>query len=172
MKRTLVKKFAALSIVAGLVGTGSAAAAIGSRGSTPKASNEPHGVNFVVNTALDTSFCLQVNQSGSKWALELDSCNHATEAQKWVFAWTKAGPVVALSVQGKCWSASPSEGAAAYVLPCTFGSSEKFLYTSTSRFTDTTKKWCLATSVAAARAKLFMEKCDATNKGQVWNVGH
>ena len=137
--------------------------------------DQPHGVNFLVKSGVDTNFCMQGTWSGPGTQVVTQVCNGGVDGQPWVFANTVAGPVVALSTSGYCWDASSTVGSVLRIALCTFKGTEQFVFvSSTQQFQNAAGSRCLTvpSSGLLAGKQVKVEKCDATNKGQTWIFGH
>jgi hypothetical protein len=135
---------------------------------------QPNGVNFTIHTALDPNFCVEDTPSVGNPASEatMSQCI-VRDNQHWTFANADDGSVVIIGGNGDCLTF----GAAKLpnyvsVLPCTFKGSERFYYTPVGQIESTSGKKCLQPAQAAQNASIDIVKCDATNRDQVWQLGH
>jgi hypothetical protein len=163
-----------------VVVTGGALSVAQGVGATPKASaaipDQPRGVNFVVKSDIDSNFCIQsYAASSTQTDLQVQPCNGAVDAQRWAFAWTASGPLVSLGSNGQCWDANTLIGSPVAVVPCTFKSHERFVFTAAEQFQNVSGTRCLTVkktgSFLAGGTAVLIDKCNGTT-GQTWLLGH
>ena len=171
---------AAAMLVTAVVITGGELSVAQEVGASAKASaaiaDQPHGVNFVVKSDIDSNFCIQSHfVSSTQTVLQMQGCNGAVDAQRWAFAWTASGPLVSMGSNGECWDANTVTGSPVVVVPCTFKSHERFVFTASEQFQNESGTRCLTVkntaSFLADGAAVTIEKCDGTT-GQIWLLGH
>ena len=171
---------AAAMLVTAVVVTGGELSVAQEVGASAKASaaiaDQPHGVNFVVKSDIDSNFCIQSHfVSSTQTVLQMQGCNGAVDAQRWAFAWTASGPLVSLGSNGQCWDASAVIGSPVVVVPCTFKSHERFVFSAGEQFQNVSGTRCLTVKTTglllAGGTAVVIDKCNGT-KGQSWILGH
>jgi len=172
-------RLAVTAVATAVVVTGGALFVAQSVGASSKASavipDQPRGVNFVVKSGIDSNFCIQsYAASSTQTALQVQVCT-SVDAQRWAFAWTASGPLVSLGFNGQCWDANTVIGSPVAVVPCTFKSHERFVFTASEQFQNLSGTRCLTVkktgSFLAGGTAVTIEKCDGTT-GQTWILGH
>ncbi len=130
-----------------------------------------HGVGFQLHSALDTSFCAEVDGGAADLrSVTLEPCS-AISAQRWTFSWLATGLNQLIETQGMCVDVSSRKRGDGLAVPVTFCDNTK---AQKSTFTLTGQiefaKGCLSFPRAAAGAAVFLEACDITNNRQFWKL--
>ena len=169
MRRALI-----LAAVAALL----AVAGGGSRGSaaTPPEPSQVHGVNFLVKSQIDTSFCMQVATGTQEGRLvTLQTCSNA-DSQRWGFTWNDDDSNFIVEEQvGMCLDGHAPKGSEGLALPvarCQTGAAWRFVFTSAGLIESVRNGKCLSVAGAASNANVSLADCDATRQGQLWTIGH
>lgn len=169
--------------LAGLAAAGVAVALLGAtagpaQGQTDAGTTPPttaHGVNFLVKTQLDTSFCVQVAAgTGEGRTITLQQCGGA-DTQRWAFTWNNDDTNVVVDSQGMCLDGRSRKGGDGLALPvqkCRFGDAWRYSYTSLGQIRDVRNGKCLQVSAAAANAPVTLVDCDSSKKNQLWILAH
>jgi Ricin-type beta-trefoil lectin domain len=130
-----------------------------------------HGESFQLHSALDPSFCAEIDPGATDLrSVTLEPCV-AVLAQRWTFSWLATGLNQMIETQGMCVDVSgrkPGDGLAVRVTFCKNARSEKLTFTATGQIEFA--KGCLSIPRAAAGAAVFLEACDITNNRQSWKL--
>jgi hypothetical protein len=130
-----------------------------------------HGGGFQLHSALDTSFCAEVDGGAADLrSVTLMQCTAIT-AQRWTFSWLATGLNQMIETQGMCVDVSgrrPGDGLAVRVTFCKDARSEKLTFTATGQIEFA--KGCLSIPRTAAGVAVFLEACDITNNRQSWKL--
>jgi Ricin-type beta-trefoil lectin domain len=152
--------------------TGAGADPIHAAGQAPPGL-QPNGVNFTIHTVLDPNYCVEATPSTALPASEatISQCA-ARDNQHWTFANAADGSVVIVGGNGDCLDFTGKVPTYVSVTPCNFKTNEKFYYSTVGQIESTSGKKCLEPAQAAQNATISIVKCDATNRNQVWQLGH
>jgi hypothetical protein len=130
-----------------------------------------HGEGFQLHSAVDTSFCAEVDGGAADLrSVTLVPCL-GIGVQRWTFSWLASGLNQMIETQGMCVDVSgrkPGDGLAVRVTFCKNARSEKLAFTATGQIEFA--KGCLSIPRAAAGAAVFLEACDITNNRQSWKL--
>ncbi len=172
-KRDMVRRAAAtaagLAMMAGLGVTGAAGA--GASGTQVSPRVQPNGVNFTIHTEGDQNFCLEDSVAPDDPASEasISQCA-ARDNQHWTFAHAADGSLVIIGGSaGDCLDFSGKKNVS--MNPCTFGPTERFLYSKSGQIENTAKTKCLEAAAATQDASVAAVKC-ADVAAQVWPLSH
>ena len=141
------------------------------------ASNLPatqaHGVNFQVESQLNTSFCIQIESGTNEGrSLTMLQCG-SQDTQRWGFSWYASGVNQMLDSQGMCLTTrghKVGDGLALAVQLCRGDRTEWLTYTSLGLLEFATG--CLQIASAANNIPVSLATCDATKQSQLWLVTH
>ena len=147
----------------------------GAGASTAKLKTTIRGVNFQVQTLVDTNFCMQA-ESGTLpgRTITLQQCAVA-DNQRWAFALNQGTTNLILDSQGMCLDGvfhAGDEGLARSVEPCRFATEWRFVYLGSGLIEDVGNGMCLAVPGAAANANVSLAVCDPNKVTQRWLVIH
>ena len=81
---------------------------------------------------------------------------------------------MALGTGGDCWDATTTPGLAVQLVACTLKSHEQFVFNSSSQIQNVSGFRCLTITgktIIGGDERLVM-KCDPTDAGQTWILGH
>jgi hypothetical protein len=152
---------------------GTDAAAVTAVKTAPPGS-QPNGVSFTIHSEVDPTYCVENTASVVTPASEatMSQCV-ARDSQFWTFANAADGSIIIVGSNGDCVDFGPGKTPTPVsVTPCTFKSVQHFYYTPTGQIESTSGKKCLQIAQAAQNASIYVATCDATNRNQVWPLGH
>jgi hypothetical protein len=135
---------------------------------------QPNGVNFTLHSDVDTNYCLEDTPAPQDAASEASMSQCAVrDGQRWTFADAADGSVVIIGGNtGKCLDFAGKVGSFVSVNPCTFSGAERFYFSTTGQIESTSGKKCLQAAQANQDALMFISKCQAGVKLQIWIIGH
>ncbi len=93
--------------------------------------------------------------------------------QRWTFADAADGSIVIIGGNtGNCLDLTAVVSSWVSMAPCTFKSGEHFYFSAAGQIESTSGKKCLQQTQATQDAQVFIAKCQAGVKLQLWEVGH
>ena len=133
---------------------------------------EPNGVNFTIHSEVDQNFCLEDSPAPDNPASEASISQCAVrDNQHWTFANAADGSVVIIGGSaGDCLDFSAKKSVS--MIPCTFGTAERFFYSKTGQIESTSKTKCLQAAAASQNASTSIVKCRKGVALQVWMLSH
>ena len=134
-----------------------------------------HGVNFLIKSQVDNSFCVQVASGTTEGrTITLQTCGSA-DTQRFAFSNNHDDTNVILDSQGMCLDGrnrKPNDGLAIPVQKCKFGEAFRWAYLASGQIKDVKNGKCLQVPGAANNASVSLADCDATKKTQQFLVTH
>ena len=132
-----------------------------------------HGANFLIESQLDTAFCIEVQPGTTEGrTLSLHQCGGA-DTQRW--AMTDNADVTNLLVdsQGMCVDGHfRGLDHALTVNSCQFGKVWRFAFTEAGSLVNERNGKCLSIPGAATNAIVSLATCDVSRLGQRWTLAH
>jgi ricin-type beta-trefoil lectin protein len=134
-----------------------------------------HGVNFLIRTQADITFCIAVvNGTTEGRDLFLQQCGNA-DNQRWALALNSDDTNPIIDFQGMCVDghfAKAAPGAALTVAKCESGDNWHFTFTPAGLLQNVKNHMCVAVPIAVTSATVNLEACDATKLTQLWQLAH
>ncbi|HEY5013513.1 MAG TPA: RICIN domain-containing protein [Acidimicrobiia bacterium] len=163
------------ALIAGaLLGAGllsAAAISYGVSAASTRASSVTGAGNLQIKSMLDTSFCVDVDESGPQPAVILSQCT-AVASQRFTLSNGADGLNLFLDSRGRCLSQGPKLSAGFYAIsvkPCTYRSRERWSFSPLGAFTVGVAQRCATVSRAAANVAVNLVPCQGTNS-QLWKL--
>jgi hypothetical protein len=134
-----------------------------------------HGVNFLIKSQVDNTFCVQVASGTTEGrTITLQTCG-AADTQRWAFSNNSDDTNLVLDSQGMCLDGRNRKGNDGLALPvqkCRFGDVWRWSYLSTGQIKDIRNGKCLQVPGAASNANVSLADCDPAKKTQQFLVTH
>jgi hypothetical protein len=136
---------------------------------------QPKGANFLIESAADTTACMQANYGGAPTSVTVETCNDANDSQRWFMAQAADGSTVILDIVGACLNVSAfASGGSVDVAPCTFKvATQHFVYSTstTDAWQNEAGRFCLTVVSVVPGSSVFVDHCRGT-EGQSWVLTH
>jgi hypothetical protein len=128
-----------------------------------------HGTNFSIHIITDENFCLETEGDGT---ILVSQCA-VRDNQHWTFTENPDNTHVIVDGDGLCLDRGTGAlNTPVTSVPCTFGPSERFVYTTTGKFQQPGGTTCIAVSAAAQNAPVFNSTCGGTKDVKVFQLSH
>ena len=134
-----------------------------------------HGVNFLIKSSIDNTFCMQVETGGTEGrSITLQTCGVA-DTQRWAFTDNDDDTNFMLDSQAMCVDGhfrKGEEGIARTVHKCGLDGASRFIYAASGLIRDVKNDMCLSVPGAANNANVSLALCDESKPGQLWLIQH
>lgn len=132
-----------------------------------------HGVNFLIKSQLDSTFCITVQDGTTEGrTISLQQCGGADQ-QRWVFSLNADDTSSILDNEGMCLDGRFHRGV--FQLPvakCQGGSAWRFAITEAGLIQNERNGKCLSIPAASSGASIWLVDCDQTDLHQLWALAH
>jgi hypothetical protein len=142
---------------------------------TPTPPSLVHGVNFLIKSSIDNTFCIQAESGTTDGrSITLQTCGIA-DNQRWAFTDSDDDTNFMLDSEAMCVDGHfrrGEEGIARTVHKCGFDGASRFTYTASGLIRDVKNDMCLSVPGAANNANVSLAVCDESKPGQLWLIEH
>jgi Ricin-type beta-trefoil lectin domain len=131
---------------------------------------QPYGIDLIIKTSTDPNFCVEATTSSANTPIDIAACA-ARDIQHWTFLQSSDNSIVIADGGGQCLGYEKSVMLGTVLGPCSFKSSEHFLF-SNGQIENRAGKQCLTYAKATQNAAVFFTKCAAGQADQVFTLAH
>jgi hypothetical protein len=134
-----------------------------------------HGVNFMIKTVLDETFCIEASAATGQEGRQvyITQCN-GRENQRWTFTDGADGSSVIVGHLGMCLDIrnhKTKDGVPLQIWRCHYGANQRFTVTPSGRIKEVQTGKCLTIGkVAGDHKPVFIDECDEQVREQTWRL--